>query len=135
MCPNGVKSLNNLAVLMLNKEEVAMAGKLLDRVLVVHENYSTGVYNRALAYLITGDYSSARNMFERTLVLDPNNNKSRVYLAHVLLLLRQSRISYHPVEEEEEENLGKQQHQLQKLLTLAEHHIDYVSFTVDMCHG
>ncbi len=118
VCPDGVKSLNNLAVLMLNKEEAASAGKLLDRALAVHENYSTAVYNRALAYLITGDHSSARKMFERALMLYPNDNKARVYLAHILLLLRQP-IKHHPVEKEVDSG---------KFLTLAEHHIDGVGF-------
>ncbi len=136
VCPDGVKSLNNLAVLMLNKDEAASAEKLLDHALSIHENYSTGVYNRALVYLITEDYNSATKMLERALILDPTNNKARVYLAHVLLLMSSSRPPpllnnnhYRHVKYEEGSNSIKHDsQQLEKSLTLAEHHIDDVSF-------
>ncbi len=121
--PKRVKSLNNLAVLMLNKEEAASAGKLLDHALTVHEIFSAAVHNRALVHFITGDYSSARIVFERALILDPNDSKTRVYLAHILLALSQP-VQHHRVEKKV--NSGK-------LLALAEHHINDVGFRAAYC--
>ncbi len=142
VCPDGVKSLNNLAVLMLNVPEAPSAGKLLDRALSIHENYSTGTYNRALAYMITEDYNSATRMLERTLVLDPTNNKARVYLAHSLLLMSSPRTppllnTNRHVTNEAGNNyhVDNNSQEQDKLLALAEHHINTVSFVLNFEGG
>ncbi len=142
VCPDGVKSLNNLAVLMLNVPEAPSAGKLLDRALSIHENYSTGTYNCALAYMITEDYNSATRMLERTLVLDPTNNKARVYLAHYLLLMSSPRTppllnTNRHVTNEAGNNyhVDNNSQEQDKLLALAEHHINTVSFVLNFEGG
>lgn len=85
ICPKGIKTLNNLASLMLNTDEAAKAISLLSVALDVHPNFSSAIFNRALAEYIQGDMVAALADLEHSILLDSTQSKPRIYLAHILL--------------------------------------------------
>ncbi|CAM9863393.1 unnamed protein product, partial [Pylaiella littoralis] len=75
VCPNGIKTLNNLAVGMLNQEEAGRAEGLLRRAVGLHPEFGSAAFNLGVSLMISRDHVGAVLAFDRSLEQEPWNTK------------------------------------------------------------
>ncbi|CAN0340036.1 unnamed protein product, partial [Ectocarpus sp. 12 AP-2014] len=80
VCPDGIKTLNNLAVGMLNVKEAGRAEELLRRAVELHPDFGFAQFNLGVSLMIQRDHLGAVSALERSLRLEPSNTKVMVYL-------------------------------------------------------
>ncbi|CAM9836246.1 unnamed protein product [Ectocarpus sp. 12 AP-2014] len=83
VCPDGIKTLNNLAVGMLNVKEAGRAEELLRRAVELHPDFGFAQFNLGVSLMIQRDHLGAVSALERSLRLEPSNTKVMVYLGQV----------------------------------------------------
>ncbi|CAM9090033.1 unnamed protein product, partial [Scytosiphon promiscuus] len=80
VCPDGIKTLNNMGVSMLNVEEAGRAQVLLRRAVELHPHFGFAFFNLGVSLKITRDHVGAVSAFERSLEVEPWNTKVMVLL-------------------------------------------------------
>eukprot|EP00903_Cladosiphon_okamuranus_P011712 g11015.t1 len=90
VCPDGIKTLNNVAVGMLNEEEAGRAEVYLRRAVKLHPEYGFAMFNLGVSLMIKRDLVGAVSALERSRTLEPRNTKIMVYLGKVYLELTSS---------------------------------------------
>ena len=83
VCPSSLKVLNNLALVLLDKENARRAGELLDRALNLHPNYPSALFNKGLVHHLFNEDILAQESFEKSLFLEVHQPKTRAYLSQV----------------------------------------------------
>ena len=81
VCPSSLKVLNNLALVLLDKENARRAGELLDRALDLHPNYPSALFNKGLVHHLFNEDALAQESFEKSLLFEVYQPKTRAYLA------------------------------------------------------
>lgn len=81
VCPKSLKVLNNLALVLLDKETAPRAGALLDEALALYPNYPSALFNRGLVHFVLQEDNLAIERFEQSLAIDVSQPKTRAYLA------------------------------------------------------
>eukprot|EP00752_Nemacystus_decipiens_P009157 g8179.t1 len=87
VCPDGIKTLNNVAVGMLNEAEAALAEEHLRRAVELHPEYGSAMFNLGVSLMLNRDLVGAVLALERSLELEPRNTKIMVYLGKVYVAL------------------------------------------------
>eukprot|EP00752_Nemacystus_decipiens_P011698 g10381.t1 len=88
VCPDGIKTLNNMAASMLNTEEAGRAEVLLLRAVELHPGYGSAMFNLGVSRMLLRDHNGAVPALEQSLELEPWNTMAMVYLDLALKALQ-----------------------------------------------